>query len=447
MPTTPFAIAVSLDGAGAHAAAWRTSADRPGAHTTASAWIERARTAERGRLDAVVIEDDIGLRAADEASGGLEGRLDAAVLASFLAPATHRTALVPAVTTTHTEPFHLSTSIATLDHVSLGRAGVLVQASARAEDAALYGRRDADSLEPDVLVRETADAVEAVRRLWDSWQDDAVIRDVATGRFLDRERIHPAAFEGELFSVEGASITPRPPQGQPPVLVRADLERDDELRLAAASADVVVIAPGADPHAVATAVAGADLVSAADTSAAASADVAEDAFARAFVAALARLAEASSEVQRTGDALRVWIEVDVLVEASDELAREALRGLDRLAGAPHRPRGLLLVGGPETVAAAVARLADAGADGVLLRPLRLPADLDALADEVAPRIRAAVAPRRPNTDLAAPAPASPAERRTFRAALGFASTAPNRNTHAAPFTARRSAIVREESRA
>ena len=65
------------------------------------------------------------------------------------------------------------------------------------------------------LFDEAADAVEVVRRLWDSWEDDAEIRDVATGRFIDRDKLHYIDFEGSYFSVKGPSITPRPPQGQP----------------------------------------------------------------------------------------------------------------------------------------------------------------------------------------------------------------------------------------
>ena len=57
--------------------------------------------------------------------------------------------------------------------------------------------------------------MEVVRRLWDSWEDDTGIRDVATGRFVDRDRLHYIDFEGRWFNVRGPSIVPRPPQGQP----------------------------------------------------------------------------------------------------------------------------------------------------------------------------------------------------------------------------------------
>ena len=108
---------------------------------------------------------------------------------------------MPTVIVTHTEPFHISKAIATLDYVSTGRAGVRVQVGARARRGGPLrpagvpplrgpprgsGRAAADRRAFD----EAADYVEVVRRLWDSWEDDAEIRDVATGRFIDRDKLH-----------------------------------------------------------------------------------------------------------------------------------------------------------------------------------------------------------------------------------------------------------------
>lgn len=78
------------------------------------------------------------------------------------------------------------------------------------------------------------DVVEVVRRLWDSWEDDAVIKDVATGRYLDPGKVHQVDFDGETFSVKGPLITPRPPQGSLVVLAPdtlADAARPDAERL------------------------------------------------------------------------------------------------------------------------------------------------------------------------------------------------------------------------
>ena len=80
-----------------------------------------------------------------------------------------------------------------------------------------------------------------LRRLWDSWEDDAEIRDVASGRFVDRDKLHYIDFEGATFSVRGPSITPRPPQGQP--IVAALGHGDPAYALIAGSADVGFTTP------------------------------------------------------------------------------------------------------------------------------------------------------------------------------------------------------------
>jgi alkanesulfonate monooxygenase SsuD/methylene tetrahydromethanopterin reductase-like flavin-dependent oxidoreductase (luciferase family) len=186
---TPFHLAVALRGD-----------DGPSAAT----WLARVRAAAGGLVDFVTLHDDL---------------LDPALLAATLAPRVAGVGIVPAAVTSATEPFLVSSAIATLDFVSAGRAGWLVEQCAPGEPA--------DD-------REAADHVEVVRRLWDSWEDDAIIRDAATSRFLDRDRIHHVDFEGPSFSVLGPSITPRPPQGQPLVVAHAGAG-------AAAAADVVLV--------------------------------------------------------------------------------------------------------------------------------------------------------------------------------------------------------------
>lgn len=136
---------------------------------------------------------------------------DALILANWLAGQTQKLGIVAGVALNFAEPFHVSTAIATLDHVTDGRAGLLVQTATGREEAAI-GRAPAD------LTADLEDAVEAIRQLWDSWQDDAIIRDAAAHRFLDADRLHHVNFRGQDFSISGPSITPRPPQGQPVVI-------------------------------------------------------------------------------------------------------------------------------------------------------------------------------------------------------------------------------------
>ena len=256
----PLHLAVALDGAGWHPAAWREPLARPGDLLTAGYWAGLVTEAEAGLLDFVTLEDALSLQSMhrlepDGATDQVRGRLDAVLTAARVAPLTRHIGLIPTVVVTHTEPFHISKAIATLDYVSGGRAGVRVKVSSRPDEAAHFGRRAVAVTEPrDAASRDTvsglfdeaADYVEVIRRLWDSWQDDAEIRDAATGRFVDRGKLHYIDFEGRWFSVRGPSITPRPPQGQPPVAALA--HSAVPYQLVARSADLVVfLAP--DAHA------------------------------------------------------------------------------------------------------------------------------------------------------------------------------------------------------
>jgi alkanesulfonate monooxygenase SsuD/methylene tetrahydromethanopterin reductase-like flavin-dependent oxidoreductase (luciferase family) len=171
-------------------------------------WIAQVRQADEAGIDFVTFDDTFGRHGPD-----------AVLVASRVAPLTRHVGLIPVATTTHTEPFHLSTALATLDWVSRGRAGWQVRVSGDPAEAALLGRRA--PLLADELIAEAADAVEVVRRLWDSWEDDAIIKDAATGRYIDRNKLHYIDFAGEHFSVKGPSIVPRPPQGQPVVAALA----------------------------------------------------------------------------------------------------------------------------------------------------------------------------------------------------------------------------------
>ncbi|MGF7234873.1 MAG: LLM class flavin-dependent oxidoreductase, partial [Frankia sp.] len=197
-------LALALDGAGWHPAAWREPRARPGDLFTARYWTDLVQDAEEGGLDFVTIEDALGPQSPhfvpDPRTDQVRGRLDAVLIAARVAPLTRHIGLVPTVTVTHTEPFHGSKAIATLDYVSSGRAGVRVLISGRRYEAEHFGRRkvpefrlgDRDRPEIAALIAdlfdEAADYVEVMRRLWDSWEDDAEIRDAATGRFIDREK-------------------------------------------------------------------------------------------------------------------------------------------------------------------------------------------------------------------------------------------------------------------
>jgi alkanesulfonate monooxygenase SsuD/methylene tetrahydromethanopterin reductase-like flavin-dependent oxidoreductase (luciferase family) len=207
-------------------------------------WSEVIASAERGLLDFATFDDGLTAqrrRRPDIEPRWLAGRPDAVLVASRVAPVSPHIGLIPVATVTHTEPFHVSKAIATLDFISHGRAGWQVRVSSTQHEAEQFGRRDIDKVD---LFAEASDAVEVARRLWDSWEDDAVIRDVTTGRFIDRDKLHYIDFVGDYFSVKGPSITPRPPQGQPVVTALAHARHVYEF--AARSADLVFITPRDD---------------------------------------------------------------------------------------------------------------------------------------------------------------------------------------------------------
>lgn len=153
-------------------------------------------------------------------------RLDAGTRAAFVSSSTATIGLAPTVHTLTTEPFFLATQLASLDHTSHGRGAWVVGGdnSPRAHEAAGTSVRESQRVSAEVR-----DVIEVSRRLWDSWEDDAVIRDAATGRYLDPDKVHHVRFDGEFFDVVGPLITPRSPQGQPVVIGHHSLGVTDAL--------------------------------------------------------------------------------------------------------------------------------------------------------------------------------------------------------------------------
>ena len=147
-------------------------------------------------------------------------RVEAGTRAAYLSQLTRRIGLAPTLHVTTTEPFHLATQLASLDHATHGRAAWVVGAANDGPARATIGE---SPLSDDARAQEVKDVIDVARALWDSWEDDAVIKDVATGRFLDNDKVHHVRFEGASFSVVGPLITPRPPQGQVVVIAADEL--------------------------------------------------------------------------------------------------------------------------------------------------------------------------------------------------------------------------------
>lgn len=366
-PSSSLHLAVALDGTGWHPASWREPVARPRDLFTAGYWADLVTEAERGLLDFVTIEDGLGPQSSgllepDERTDQVRGRLDAVLIASRVAPLTRHIGVVPTVVATHTEPFHISKAIATLDHVSSGRAGLRVQITARPNEAAHFGRRtiplidayDSPSAQELVteLFDEAADHVEVVRRLWDSWEDDAEIRDAATGRFIDRDKLHYIDFEGRHFSVKGPSITPRPPQGQP--VVTALAHDTIPYRLVARQADIGYVTP----H--------------------------DSGQARAIVAEIRAEQAAAGRPEQT---LHVFGDLVVLLDDDPAAATARRERLDALAGEPYTSDARIFAGTPAQLADLLAELGESGLTGFRLRPAVLGHDLPRITRSLVPELQ------------------------------------------------------------
>ncbi|MET8979550.1 LLM class flavin-dependent oxidoreductase [Streptomyces sp. NPDC004539] len=180
--------------------------DGPGGSPSPQRLARAAVSAENAGFTLITLDD----------STLVPGRIGAVERAAFVAASTTTVGIAPVVPVTYAEPFHVSSQLASLDHISLGRAGWVVSEEARPEAARVWGRPAVQG--EATLSRESRDGVEVARALWDSWEDDAVIRSVATSRYLDRERLHYIDFTGDTYTVKGPAIVPRPPQGQVVVL-------------------------------------------------------------------------------------------------------------------------------------------------------------------------------------------------------------------------------------
>ncbi|MFS8198271.1 LLM class flavin-dependent oxidoreductase [Streptomyces sp. CWNU-52B] len=321
-------LAVELDGEGAHPAAWRRAAHSPDRLLTPRRVSRTATAAENAGFTLITLEDGV---LPPGAAPGVVGRVGAVERAAFLAASTTVVGIAPVVPVTYAEPFHVSSQLASLDHISTGRAGWVVGEEDRPEAARVWGRPLVDGAA--ARARESHDGVEVVRALWDSWEDDAVIRSVATSRYLDRDRLHYVDFTGDTFAVKGPAIVPRPPQGQLVVLGRPDLVPPGQL-------DVGLVA-GRDPAALSMAAAAA------------------------------------------GTPL-TFAEVDVALDTPDATADARVADLGRHA--PWADRGRLRhVGSAAGLAALLGQLRGV-VDGVRLHPLVVDEDLDVLSRLVLPRL-------------------------------------------------------------
>jgi len=221
-----------------HTAAWRY----PGAYADANfnfAHLQRfIRTLERGRFDAFFMADHLAvLNMPMEAlkRSGTVTSFDPLTLLPALATATERIGLIATASTTYNEPYHVARKFASLDHLSGGRAGWNLVTSSNPMEALNFGREA--HMEHAERYRRAREFYDVVTGLWDSWADDAFVRDQESGVFFDPGRLHVLAHKGEFLQVRGPLNVARPIQGWP-VIVQAGASEAGR-QLAAETAEMV----------------------------------------------------------------------------------------------------------------------------------------------------------------------------------------------------------------
>jgi N-acetyl-S-(2-succino)cysteine monooxygenase len=202
---------------GYHESAWRVVDDDVHNVLKLSYYTDIARTAERGLMDSIFLADNIAI-AEYRATHLPQTQFDPISVLSALAAVTDHVGLIGTGSTTYNKPWELARRFATLDHLSGGRAGWNIVTTVTPLAAANFG----EPVHPDHADRyaRAHEFVEVVLRVWDSWDDDAVIGDRERGVWADRSKLHAPHFHGEHYDVEGVQPFPRSPQGHP-VLVLA----------------------------------------------------------------------------------------------------------------------------------------------------------------------------------------------------------------------------------
>ena len=239
-PDRKLKLGLSMRYLGYHVAAWRHPDVPAGGALDWRYFLASARKAEDAKFDMIFFADGLGIRAQDNPRGALardmrNAELEPLTLLAAIASHTSHIGLVATASTTYNEPFHIARKYASIDHISGGRAGWNVVTSWSNEEARNFSRDEHLGYEDRY---ERADEfVEVVKALWDSWEEDAFLRDKASGLFYDEAKLHVPNHVGKHFQVRGPLNSARTPQGRP-LIVQAGASEAGRA-LAARTADLV----------------------------------------------------------------------------------------------------------------------------------------------------------------------------------------------------------------
>ncbi len=235
-----------------HPTGWRHPDAVPEADLGFQHLAAMARTAERGKLDALFFQDSVAVVGSNVAYGnqpfnvrnGRQAHIEPVSAIAALAAVTSRVGLISTCTTSYNEPYNVARRFLTIDHISGGRAGWNLVTS-QAEDEAMNFGFDKHFEHGDRYAR-AAEFHDVVRGLWDSWVDDAFLRDKESGIWFDHTKMHMLNHEGPHFRVRGPLNVSRSPQGRP-VVAQAG-SSPVGMDLAARTADMVFTAQATIPE-------------------------------------------------------------------------------------------------------------------------------------------------------------------------------------------------------
>ena len=404
---------VFVAGYGYHEAAWRVSANGAQGAPGLQHFIDVARTAERGVLDSIFFADSPGV-AQFRTKFMAQSGFDPVDLLAALVPVTEHLGLLATASTTYSSPWDLARRFATLDHLSNGRAGWNIVTTG--SPAAAPNFADREHPEHGDRYQRAVEFVEVVCKVWDGWEDDAVLASIATGQWADQDKLHPPNHHGEHFSVAGILPIPRSPQGHP-VLAQAGSSAEG-VDLAGRFADVVFTPQSS----IDAGRAFRDKVRGAAVSHGRAADSIQTLPGLSFVlgsteaeatAAWDQLEAASSEEFRLSNLTHIAgitpaaaanVDPDgefpyhLFDNATGKTFGAAVSRAAREGGLTFRqaaqkfstlPGGLHFTGTPEGLADLIEQWwREGGADGFTLQPLRLPLDLALFVDHVVPILQA-----------------------------------------------------------
>ncbi|AOV07429.1 monooxygenase [Sporosarcina ureilytica] len=206
-------LGTMIHGVGEKISDWRHPTMPSDASVSFDFYKQQAQTSERGKFDFVFIADALYIN--EKSNPHYLNRFEPLTILSALAPVTWNIGLVSTLSTSYSEPFSAARQFASLDMLSGGRAGWNAVTSGLEKTALNFSKEVKDHPSHAMRYQMAAEFVEVMKGLWDSWEDDAFIRNKASGQFFDPKKLHTLNYKGEFFSVQGPLNIARSPQGQP----------------------------------------------------------------------------------------------------------------------------------------------------------------------------------------------------------------------------------------